>query len=117
MTNHGTSVLAVADLFGIGGRRPELLAVLAQAERDAADQPGCVRYSFAETIAEPDHYLLISEWQDRAAMDAHYGSTGFASFQSALHGLLARPSEMTVFSIGGSARPLASGPIDPRDAD
>jgi quinol monooxygenase YgiN len=110
-------IVAVADLFGVSGRRQELVAALAGAEREAADQPGCVRYSFAATIAEPDHFVLVSEWRDQAALDAHYASPGFASFQYSLNGLLARPSQMTVYSVRGSARPLASGPMDPRDAD
>jgi hypothetical protein len=50
-------------------------------------------------------------------MDAHYGSESFARFQFSLDGLLARPSEMTVYDVSGSARPVASGPMDPRDAD
>jgi hypothetical protein len=29
----------------------------------------------------------------------------------------AAPSEMTVYSVSGSARPVAAGPMDPRDAD
>ena len=111
------SVIAVADIFGINGRRQALVAALAGAEREAADQPGCMRYSFAATIADPDHFVLISEWRDQAALDLHYASSGFASFQLSLNGLLARPSEMTVYSVSGSARPLASGPMDPRDAD
>lgn len=111
------SIIAVADLFGISGRREELVAVLANAERDAAEQPGCLRYMFATSIADPDRFVLISEWRDEAAMEAHYASSGFASFQFSLNGLLARPSEMTVYSVTGSARPLASGPMDPRDAD
>jgi quinol monooxygenase YgiN len=110
-------VVAVADLHGISGRRQELRAVLAGAEREAAGEPGCVRYSFAATIADPDHVVLVGEWRDQAALDAHYASTGFASFQFSLQGLLARPSEMTLYSVRGSARPLASGPMDPRDAD
>jgi quinol monooxygenase YgiN len=111
------SIVAVADIFGISGRRHELVDVLADAERDAADQPGCLRYVFAATIADRDHFVLIGEWQDEAAMDTHYGSSGFATFQFSLNGLLARPSRMTVYSVSGSARPLASGPMDPRDAD
>jgi quinol monooxygenase YgiN len=111
------SVIAVADMFGIRGRRQALEAALADAEREAADQPGCVRYSFAATITEPDHFVLISEWRDPAALDTHYASSEFASFQLSLNGLLARPSQMTVYSVSGSARPLASGPMDPRDAD
>ena len=111
------SVVAVADLLGISGRRQELRAVLAGAERDAAGQPGCVRYSFAATVADPDHFLLVSEWRDQAALDAHYASTGFANFQFSLDCLLARPSQMTLYSVSGSARPLSSSPLDPRDAD
>ena len=110
-------VVAIADLYGISGRRSELVAVLADAERDAVAQPGCVRYSFAATVADPDHFVLVSEWRDQAALDAHYRSQAFASFQFSLDGLLARPSDMTVYSVSGSARPVASGPMDPRDAD
>jgi quinol monooxygenase YgiN len=111
------SVIAVADVFGLSGRRHDLRDVLAQAERDAAAEPGCLRYSFAAAIADPDHFVLIAEWRDEAALEEHYASPGFARYQLALNGLLARPSDMTVYPGGGSVRPLASGPMDPRDAD
>ena len=111
------SVIAVADMFAAGDSREELVALLGRAEREASNQPGCVRYSFAATIAEPNHFVLISEWEDGAALEAHYASPEFASFQLSLYGLLTRASEMTVYSVAGAARPLATGPIDPRDAD
>jgi len=111
------AVVAIADLYGIRGRRDELVALLAEAEREAVAQPGCLRYSFAATLADPDRFVLVSEWRDTAAMDAHYGSRAFAAFQFSLDGLLARPSDMTVYSVSGSARPVASRPMDPRDAD
>ena len=75
------AVVAIADLYGISGRRDELVALLAEAEREAAAQSGCIRYSFAATLADPDRFVLVSEWRDQAAMDAHYGSRPFASFQ------------------------------------
>jgi quinol monooxygenase YgiN len=112
-----SSVIALADIYAISGRRQELVAALADAEAAATVQPGCVRYSFTATIADPDHYVLISVWRDQAAMDAHYASPEFATYQLSLNGLLARPSEMTVYPVTGSARPLPSGPMDPRDAD
>src|SRR3954469_12368532 len=111
------AIVAVVDVFGISGRRQQLEAALAAAERDAAGQSGCLRYSFAATLADPDHYVLISEWEHQAALDGHYASPEFARFQFSLDGLLARPSEMTVYSVTGAARPLASGPMDPRDSD
>ena len=111
------SIVAVADVYGIAGRREELLGVLADAEREAARRPGCLRYAFAATIADPDHFVLLSEWRDQAALTSHYESEPFANYQFALNGLLARPSEMTVYETSEATRPLPSGPPDPRDAD
>jgi quinol monooxygenase YgiN len=110
-------VVAVADMFGLSGRREELVAALRGAEADATARPGCRRYTFAAALGDADRFVLVSEWDDQAALDAHYASPSFASFQFALQGLLAKPSEMTVYAVSEAARPLASGPMDPRDAD
>jgi quinol monooxygenase YgiN len=110
-------VVAVADMFGLSGRRDELIAVLGDAERVARTKPGCRRYAFAAAIAEADRFTLFSEWDDQATLEAHYASPEFASFQFALQGLLARPSEMTVYAVNEATRPLPSRPMDPRDAD
>jgi quinol monooxygenase YgiN len=110
-------VVAVADMFGIAAAHTELRQLLAEHERASAASAGCRRYTFASTLAEPDHFVLVSEWDDEAAMDAHYASEEYAQFQFSLHGLLARPSTMTVYTVTGEVRPVASGPMDPRDAD
>ena len=112
-----SSVVAIADMFGIAGRRSELVAALEADQRASTGQPGCLRYSFAAAIDEPDHFVLVSEWSDPAAFEAHYASTEFENFQRALNGLLARPSEMTVHTVRETAKPVPSGPMDPRDAD
>jgi quinol monooxygenase YgiN len=111
------TVIAIADIFGIAAGRAELLTLFSEVRRNAMTQDGCVRYAFSEALDEPDHFTLISEWRDMAALDAHYASSAFGRFQYALHGLLARPSEMTIYSVSGSMRPLPSGLQDPRDAD
>jgi quinol monooxygenase YgiN len=110
-------VIAVGDMFGIAGRRDELRGVMAQAERDAATSPGCRRYAFSATLDDPDHVVLVSEWEDQDALDAHYRSDAFATFQFGLEGLLARPSEMTVYTVADAVRPVDVRPMDPRDAD
>ena len=111
------SVIAVAEMFGIAGRRPELVALLQDSERRAASQPGCRRYTFAAALADPDRFVLVSAWDSEAALDAHYRSEVFADFQFGLDGLLAKPSEMTVYSAADAVRPLNTKPMDPRDAD
>ena len=117
LSSGSVSVIAVADMYGLSGRRAELADALRAGERAATGRPGCERYAFAALLSEPDHYVLMGEWRDQAAMDAHYASPEFASFQASLHGLLARPSEMVVYAVAGAGRPVASRPMDPRDAD
>jgi quinol monooxygenase YgiN len=110
-------VLAIAEMFGIIGRRDELASLLERFERVACGQPGCRRYTFAATLADPTRFVLVSEWESEDALDAHYRSEAFAEFQFALDGLLARPSEATVYSGEGAIRPMDTRPMDPRDAD
>jgi quinol monooxygenase YgiN len=110
-------VIAIAEMFGISGRREELAALLGRFERWAGGEPGCRRYTFAATLADPSRFVMVSEWDSQEALDAHYRSTEFAEFQFGLEGLLARPSELTVYSGEGVARPLSTRPMDPRDAD
>ncbi len=104
-------------MFGISSAHTELRALLTDAERAALARPGCRRYTFSTSLADPDRFVLVSEWDDQAALDAHYASPEFTRFQSALHGRLAKPSEMTVYTVADAARLLPSGPMDPRDAD
>jgi quinol monooxygenase YgiN len=111
------AVIAIADMYGIEGRRDELAALLARFEGQAAAQPGCRRYTFAETLDDSAQFVLVSEWESEDALDAHYRSTAFSEFQFGLDGLLARPSELTVYSTEGAVRPVDSRPMDPRDAD
>jgi quinol monooxygenase YgiN len=110
-------VIAIAEMFGISGRRDELAALLERFERWAAGEPGCRRYTFAASLADPSRFVLVSEWESPGALDAHYQSEEFADLQFGLDGLLARPSELTVYSGVGAVRPLDSRPMDPRDAD
>jgi quinol monooxygenase YgiN len=111
------ALVAVAEMFGISGRRDELAVKLELFERRARTEPGCRRYIFAATLVDPARFVLVSEWDTQDALDAHYRSEAFANFQLELHGLLARPSELIVYSAEGAVRPLNTGPMDPRDAD
>ena len=110
-------VIAVAEMFGISGRRDELAAHLERFEQWATGEPGCRRFVVAARVGDPSQFVLVSEWDSEGALDAHYRSEEFAEFQFGLDGLLARPSELSVYSGEGAVRPLNTRPMDPRDAD
>jgi quinol monooxygenase YgiN len=110
-------VIALGDMFGIRGRRDELAAVLERFQRWAVGEPGCRRYTFAAQVTDPTRFVLVSEWDGLDELEAHHRSQEFADFQFELDGLLARPSQLTVYSGEAAARPLNARPMDPRDAD
>jgi quinol monooxygenase YgiN len=110
-------VIAVADIYGIEAAREELAQLLGRFERDAGREPGCRRYTVAATVSDPAQFALISEWGSQDALDAHYRSELFADFQFDLQGLLAKPSELTIYSVQSAVRPVDTSPMDPRDAD
>jgi hypothetical protein len=58
----------------------------------AVERFGCVRSSVATMLTGPDRFVRSAS-------------------------LLARPSEMTVGSVGASTRAASPGSLDPRDAD
>ena len=73
-------VIAVAEMFGISGRRDELASLVERFERWAASEPGCRRYTFAATLTDPSRFVLVSEWDSQEALDAHYESEEFGDF-------------------------------------
>jgi quinol monooxygenase YgiN len=109
-------VIAIAEIFGISGRRQELRDLLTRTEQHVHGLPGVRRYAFAARLDAPDAFVLISEWDSHDAMAAYHRSEHFAAYQLDLHGLLARPSKMTIYTVTEAVRPVPSGPPDPRDA-
>jgi quinol monooxygenase YgiN len=112
-----TSVVVVGDIYALVGRRDDLVELLRETQERARSEPGCVAYAFAEVVADPGHYLILQEWRDETALEAHYASVGFTRYQAQVGELLARPSEVRVHRVAETVRLADPGPMDPRRAD
>ena len=91
-------VIAIAEIFGVSGRRVELVALLSRTERHVRELAGSRRYLFAAQLEAADQFVLLSEWDTHDAMDAYHRSEQFARSQFELSGLVARPSEMAIYT-------------------
>jgi anaerobic selenocysteine-containing dehydrogenase len=93
------AVIAIADIFGIGGRQDELSAVLDRFQRSAGGEPGCKRYTFAATLTDPSQFVLVSEWDSEEALDVPEMLAELASLK---RGPVVRTSELfpIVLSVG-----------------
>lgn len=115
--NSSRRVVVVGDVYALRGRHDELTELLARTQSAARQEPGCVAYAFAEVVGEPGHMIVIQEWSDQAALEAHYRSRAFATYQFRIGEFLARPSEVRIHHVGLTVHPQDSTPMDPRRAD
>lgn len=111
------TVVAVGRVHGLASARAQLIELMLRTAAAARGEPGCRSYDFAEIVDGADEFLVVHEWDDQAALDAHYGGAVHAAYQEGVFGLLARPSELVIHQVAASERPVDPGPMDPRAAD
>jgi quinol monooxygenase YgiN len=111
------TVVAIARVHGIAASRAQLLELLRRTAAAARSEPGCRSYDVAEALEVADEFVVVHEWDDRAALAAHYRGPAHTAFQQGLFGLLARPSDLAIHEVASTERPVGRGPMDPRDAD
>jgi quinol monooxygenase YgiN len=110
-------ILAIAEVYAQIPQRDAARDVMARAQQRARQEPGCLSFTFAETIEEPGRFLLVERWRDQAALDEHFGSNAFADYQAEITPLLARDSKLEVHVVGEGVRPVDSSPLDLRQDD
>ena len=111
------SSIVVGDIYVLVGHADELVDLLLETQEQARAEPGCVAYAFAEVVRDPGHYVVVQEWRDEAALDAHYASPAFRRYQDRIGEFLARPSEVRLHRVAETVRLADPGPMDPRRAD
>jgi len=111
------TVVALAHVEGIHGRRSELVELMRATAALARAHDGCLAYDFAASLDDADHFLLVAEWRDEPSLRAYYRSDGFAAYQQGLLGLLAQPSELRLHHVARTEHPRSAATMDPRLAD
>ncbi|GAA0310836.1 antibiotic biosynthesis monooxygenase [Kineococcus aurantiacus] len=85
------STTVVADIAPLPGREEEVgRALRAAVTRVRREDAGCERYEL-NTDPRDGSYVMVEQWADAAALDAHAAGPAFAELSAALEGLLARP--------------------------
>lgn len=47
-------------------------------------EPGCIQYEFSQVIGQETRFRVYEEWQDLAALEAHFATPHMARFRAAL---------------------------------
>lgn len=97
-------------------RRERVRELMGATQERARAEPGCISYGFTETLDDPGHFVVVQQWQDQAALDAHYRSAAFVDYQAQIGQHLVRESDLRVYKVDESWAPVNSAPVDPRSA-
>jgi quinol monooxygenase YgiN len=65
-------------------------------------EPGCLDYRFWISTEDPSAILLLEQWADQAALDAHMAAPQLAEFAAALGPALDGGMEATKFEVASS---------------
>ena len=92
-------LIVLGDATAAPGRRDDLVAA-ARAIADATrGDRGCLAYSFAADLEDPDRILSIEVWADRAALDEHMAHDHTQAFLRAAPGLVAGEPVMSFYDV------------------
>jgi quinol monooxygenase YgiN len=111
------TVIAVGRVHGVAAGRAQLIDLLRRTAAAARAESGCRGYDVAEVLDGTDEFVVVHEWDDEAALAAHYRGPAQAAYQRGVFGLLARPSDLVIRQVASTERPVDPGPMDPREAD
>ena len=63
---------------------PEAMDALIKMVRVSREEDGCLDYTFAQDLADPDTLILYERWRDQEALQAHMASAHMAEFQKTM---------------------------------
>lgn len=81
-------MLVVAGTIEIDpAQRDAAIAAALRVMEETQREPGCISYTFSADLTEPGRFRIFEEWQDEAALHAHFKAPHMAAFQKAVAGL------------------------------
>ena len=72
---------------------------------ETVKEPGCLIYEFSQILSYPTRFRVYEEWQDQAALEAHFAAPHMAEFQAALGEVGVVASDIYRV-VGGEKQPL-----------
>jgi len=73
---------------------------IATMETESRKEPGCHTYAFSTDINDPTMVRITELWQDRAALEAHFGMPHMAEFSAALGQLDVQSMDVRAHELG-----------------
>jgi quinol monooxygenase YgiN len=94
-------LVVIATLAGKPERRADIAAALAKAAATIRGDAGCLSYSFSVDVEDPDRFLSVETWEDKASLDAHFTQPHIGELFAAIGDALAGPADIKTYETSG----------------
>lgn len=94
-------LVVVATLPGKPEKRDEIAAALCKAAAASRGDAGCLSYAFHRDLENPDRYVSVEVWEDKASLDAHFLTPHLAEMFAAAGDLLAGAPVIETYETAG----------------
>ena len=92
-------LIVIGSATAAPGRRDELVAAARAVAAATRADDGCLAYSFAADVEDPDRVLSVEVWRDRDALDAHMRHDHTRAFLEVTPDLIAGEPVMSVHEV------------------
>lgn len=88
-------------------KRDAAIAAMVIMQEASLAEPGCNKYQFGFASQDPALAMIVEEWVDQAALDAHFATPHMAAFGLTLRDVVAGAGSVTRYEVS------SSGPLRP----
>jgi quinol monooxygenase YgiN len=97
----GPVLVVIATLMGKPERRADIAAALGKAAAASRGDAGCLSYSFSQDVEDPDRFLSVETWEDKASMDGHFTQPHIGELFGVIGDALAGPADIKTYETAG----------------
>ena len=94
-------LVVIATLTGQPERRADIVAALAKAAAASRGDAGCLSYVFTQDVEDPDRFISVETWEDKASLDAHFTQPHIGELFGVIGDALAGPADIKTYETSG----------------
>lgn len=87
-------IKVVATLIAQPGKAESLKTVLRTLVGETRKEPGCIAYDLCQREDRAEHFVMLEQWSDAAALKAHFDTPHLQAALGAARDLLAAPADI-----------------------
>jgi quinol monooxygenase YgiN len=94
-------LVVIAHIAGKPERRSDLAAAFAKAAAASRGDAGCLSYAFTQDVEDPDHFISVETWADKASLDAHFTQPHIGALFTEVGDAFASPPDILTYETPG----------------